>query len=488
MVIANSLAALFGAETPNGAGRATAAPADDRSTEDWRSAFDSLTNSDGTAKHNGTLDDALAALRQLTYQEATIDGTGDADATLPLNLEAAGETLQSMLASMGSKTQSAQTPLASVLEGADPAVLQTLAEQLQAVSAAVATKSPATALDGDGLVGQVTDSTKPQLPASAMEAATKLMAQAGEKAAQTSGLGVAPLAEGQAAQTLSATGAAISGIAADGSRAGGATSGPLAAQASPGAAAQTTSQTGTAQGANPAGALPTAAPAGTKDGFVPTASAPAPASAPAAASAQAAAPAHAAPTHAALAADPIPTAAPGTDKIATSSTTVGEALFTGAAASDQSTQSVLARTPAGVPQAVQQHAAAAVQQVAEAIKVRTGEQTISIRLDPAELGNVTIDLTMDKGRTVYAVVSAEQADTNALLRKNLDSLQRELEAAGFEDVNVDIGEHNDHPQETPGDDQLLSVIRDAIAPDAEGAQQAVRVTNTVSLDRIDLRL
>ena len=74
--------------------------------------------------------------------------------------------------------------------------------------------------------------------------------------------------------------------------------------------------------------------------------------------------------------------------------------------------------------------------IAEAIALGAGRERVEVRLDPPELGRVSIDMAVDGG-TVSATVSAERPETLELLRRHVDALQRELSASGF--GRADIG-------------------------------------------------
>ena len=109
-------------------------------------------------------------------------------------------------------------------------------------------------------------------------------------------------------------------------------------------------------------------------------------------------------------------------------------------------ETITIRPAAAAPNATRPEA---FQQVADHIRIQTTDQKVNLRLDPPELGRVGIDLTFDNHRLVTATLSAESADTAHLLRRSMDSLQRELSAAGFEGVNI---EFSDHAENTDSDD------------------------------------
>lgn len=77
-----------------------------------------------------------------------------------------------------------------------------------------------------------------------------------------------------------------------------------------------------------------------------------------------------------------------------------------------------------------------VAQIAAAV-VRAEGGKVDIRLDPPELGRLT--MTISGGdEAVSAVVAADRADTQDLLRRHADMLHRALRDAGYSDVTLDF--------------------------------------------------
>ncbi|NHK26329.1 hypothetical protein FF098_000235 [Parvularcula flava] len=82
----------------------------------------------------------------------------------------------------------------------------------------------------------------------------------------------------------------------------------------------------------------------------------------------------------------------------------------------------------------------ALQQVATAIETsHKGSGRMELRLDPPELGRVSIDFRFDGDNRVTAILHADQPETATLMRRSLDVLMRDLASAGFTDVNVTMG-------------------------------------------------
>jgi flagellar hook-length control protein FliK len=80
-----------------------------------------------------------------------------------------------------------------------------------------------------------------------------------------------------------------------------------------------------------------------------------------------------------------------------------------------------------------QAAAVTLPQVAVTIATRfkAGESRFQIRLDPAELGRIDVDLTVDKGGQATTTLTVERMDTLDLLQRDSRALERALGAAGF---------------------------------------------------------
>lgn len=82
----------------------------------------------------------------------------------------------------------------------------------------------------------------------------------------------------------------------------------------------------------------------------------------------------------------------------------------------------------------------ALQQVASAIEAsHKGSGRMELRLDPPELGRVSIDFRFDGDSRVTAILHADQPETATLIRRSLDILMRDLASAGFTDINLSMG-------------------------------------------------
>lgn len=88
-------------------------------------------------------------------------------------------------------------------------------------------------------------------------------------------------------------------------------------------------------------------------------------------------------------------------------------------------------------------------QVATAI-VKADGGKLDIRLDPPELGRLSVRIT-GTDDTVNAVVAADRAETQDLLRRHADMLQRALRDAGYSDVTLDFSAYSEGGQDTGSD-------------------------------------
>lgn len=85
-----------------------------------------------------------------------------------------------------------------------------------------------------------------------------------------------------------------------------------------------------------------------------------------------------------------------------------------------------------------------VQKVAHALaSVTHGQDKLVVRLDPPELGRVSIEFQFDAQRNVTAVISAENADIGSQLREKSEFFMKALKEAGFEDVNLSFDTQSD---------------------------------------------
>jgi len=107
-----------------------------------------------------------------------------------------------------------------------------------------------------------------------------------------------------------------------------------------------------------------------------------------------------------------------------------------------------------------------MQQIMVAIEKLTSGDRINLRLDPPDLGNVSIRLEIVDG-TIKAVVAAERPDTVELLARHRSELGQMLADAGFDDVETRIdlagrdlgrnGQDQASPDERPPNEVALDI-------------------------------
>jgi len=140
---------------------------------------------------------------------------------------------------------------------------------------------------------------------------------------------------------------------------------------------------------------------------------------------------------------------------------------------------------AATPRVVQQTQAIA-QQISAAV-ARSPDGTIQIRLDPAELGRVTVTLPTVDG-TGAAVVTAERPDVLDLLRRNENMLQKEMAAAGFENLEFSFSQEKDNQQNQQQPDEAMFAQDNTASANSDLAFARGATSEAVTLDRIDIRL
>lgn len=80
---------------------------------------------------------------------------------------------------------------------------------------------------------------------------------------------------------------------------------------------------------------------------------------------------------------------------------------------------------------------------------QTADGSIELRLDPPELGSVSIDIVTDETGAVTAVVNADRAETLDLLRRHIDIFKGELARNGFGEVDMTFGDGRQSSDEPP---------------------------------------
>ncbi len=121
---------------------------------------------------------------------------------------------------------------------------------------------------------------------------------------------------------------------------------------------------------------------------------------------------------------------------------------------------------------------------------RTGDR-IELRLDPPELGRVSIHFTANDGG-LSAVVSADRADVAELMRRHSETLLRELQNAGYRSVSLEFGQSGGGAQREGSGAAGAGMAAgggDAPAESRTEPQQAGLYRRPVGpSDRLDIRL
>ena len=115
---------------------------------------------------------------------------------------------------------------------------------------------------------------------------------------------------------------------------------------------------------------------------------------------------------------------------------------------------------------------------------RTGNDRVEVRLDPPELGRVSLSITITE-QAVTALVSAERTDVTDLMRRHADQMQRELESAGFENIDLQFDSSSSENAEERDDVQQQGALFDA--GQAKGDAAATAYVN-LATDRMDIRV
>ncbi len=95
----------------------------------------------------------------------------------------------------------------------------------------------------------------------------------------------------------------------------------------------------------------------------------------------------------------------------------------------QASNLIATSATAGQAHPASQHVAATLTKFAQNA---SGDQTMTLRLDPPELGNVNIRLQFGKDKSVKAHMIVEKPETLAMLQRDGNTLERALHGTGFE--------------------------------------------------------
>lgn len=128
-------------------------------------------------------------------------------------------------------------------------------------------------------------------------------------------------------------------------------------------------------------------------------------------------------------------------------------------------------------------------QIVAAVVARNGEGRLEVRLDPPELGRVTINFEGDGAELVRAVISADTPETLDLMRRNADAFQRALAEQGFEGLDLQFAERGaeNARQDEAEKGRAFAFGKDGEAPGQlrDDSEPAARY---VEIGRLDRRL
>lgn len=106
------------------------------------------------------------------------------------------------------------------------------------------------------------------------------------------------------------------------------------------------------------------------------------------------------------------------------------------------------------------------------VTVGTAEKIVEIRLDPPELGRLRLSVEIS-GNSVQALVAVERPEISDLMRRNAESLTRELIALGFENVRLEFRHESNFQQHAETKNtELAHVFGDLDTADSEAAEAA----------------
>lgn len=133
----------------------------------------------------------------------------------------------------------------------------------------------------------------------------------------------------------------------------------------------------------------------------------------------------------------------------------------------------------------------ALQQAAEVlIKANMTQSGVSVRLDPPELGNVTIQFQFDSERAVTAIVRTDVAETQAILRERAEILVQTLKDNGFGHVDLSFEHGTDQQENNDTEKDFLAASKNPVTSEThEMASQSVnRNVRYGNGEKIDMKL
>ena len=153
----------------------------------------------------------------------------------------------------------------------------------------------------------------------------------------------------------------------------------------------------------------------------------------------------------------------------------------------RATETAVATQNQTAPNRIATQALTVSQQMAATLQ-RAAGGAFEIRLDPPELGRVSMHITQTElGAT--AVIATERSEVLDLLRRHESILAREMDAAGFSDLAFSFTQdgHNDGDPEQDNGGSRFTSGGDTSAPRTEPNLLAAS-RDVIELDRLDIRL
>lgn len=120
------------------------------------------------------------------------------------------------------------------------------------------------------------------------------------------------------------------------------------------------------------------------------------------------------------------------------------------------------------------------QQIVQAAQI-TPEGAVELALSPEELGHLKLVLHSDDGK-LHVTIQAERPETQDLLRRHVDGLEKDFRQVGYSEVTFSFGEQGRDRRDGPADPMTA-----ADAPEAESIAPPPRATLRVT-GGLDLRI
>lgn len=118
---------------------------------------------------------------------------------------------------------------------------------------------------------------------------------------------------------------------------------------------------------------------------------------------------------------------------------------------------------------------------------RSGTRPVEIALNPEELGNVRIALTLSDA-TIGVSIVAERSETLELLRRNVDQLLSDFKDMGYDDINLDFSGSGQKPEHSPEAETREDNVGEAMGDTGEHVQGSSKGQSAVVTNGLDIRI